>query len=378
MKPLLPTSMNDEELLYSLALTRIPGLGLAGMRKLWHACGNATDIFRRRMELPELVTGSDKLVEALDCPPAFERARHELEFIRKNKIACLGYNDAEYPSRLRECGDAPTLLFYKGNTPLNQLKVINLVGTRHATEYGKEICHNFLRDLRQLCPEVLIVSGLAYGIDIHAHRAALEYGFPTIGVLAHGLDRIYPPSHRHTAVQMVQQGGLLTEFMSETNPDRQNFVMRNRIVASMCDATIVVESAAKGGALITADLAEGYHRDCFAFPGRLYDPYSQGCNALIRDNRAALIQSAEEFVKAMCWDTGNTIPQPIQRQLFPDLTEEEEQIARTLQASPDGLPINELAMTSTLPVNKLSALLFEMEIKGVIQALPGNRYKTLL
>ena len=252
------------------------------------------------------------------------------------------------------------------------------MGTRHATEYGKEICRNFLRDLRQLCPEVLIVSGLAYGIDIHAHRAALEYGFPTIGVLAHGLDRIYPPSHRQTAVQMVQQGGLLTEFMSETNPDRQNFVMRNRIVAGMCDATIVVESAAKGGALITADLAEGYHRDCFAFPGRLYDPYSQGCNALIRDSRAALIQSAEEFVKAMCWDTGNVLPQPIQRQLFPDLTEEEEQIARTLQASPDGLPINELAMASTLPVNKLSALLFEMEIKGVIQALPGNRYKTLL
>lgn len=369
--------MNDEELLYSLALTRIPGLGLAGMRKLWHACGSATDIFRRRTELPKLVTGSDKLVEALDCPAAFERARRELEFIRKNKIACLGYNETEYPSRLRECGDAPTLLFYKGNTPLNQLKVINLVGTRHATEYGKEICRNFLRDLRQLCPEVLIVSGLAYGIDIHAHRAALEYGFPTIGVLAHGLDRIYPPSHRQTAVQMVQQGGLLTEFMSETNPDRQNFVMRNRIVAGMCDATIVVESAAKGGALITADLAEGYHRDCFAFPGRLYDPYSQGCNALIRDNRAALIQSAEEFVKAMCWDTGNAIPQAIQRQLFPDLTEEEEQITRTLQVSPDGLPINELAMASTLPVNKLSALLFEMEIKGVIQALPGNRYKVL-
>ena len=199
--------MHDEELLHSLALTRIPGLGLAGMRKLLHACGNATDIFRRRKELPALVTGSDKLVDALD-------------------------------------NDAPTLLFYKGNTPLNQLKVINLVGTRHATDYGKEVCRTFLRDLRQLCPEVLVVSGLAYGIDIHAHRAALEYGFATVGVLAHGLDRIYPSAHRQTAVQMLKQGGLLTEFMSGTNPDRQNFVMRNRIVAGMCDATIVIESAA--------------------------------------------------------------------------------------------------------------------------------------
>ena len=370
--------MHDEELLHSLALTRIPGLGLAGMRKLLHACGNATDIFRRRKELPALVTGSDKLVDALDCPTAFERARHEMEFIRRNRIDCFGYNDPEYPSRLRECNDAPTLLFYKGNTPLNQLKVINLVGTRHATDYGKEVCRTFLRDLRQLCPEVLVVSGLAYGIDIHAHRAALEYGFATVGVLAHGLDRIYPSAHRQTAVQMLKQGGLLTEFMSGTNPDRQNFVMRNRIVAGMCDATIVIESAAKGGALITADLAEGYHRDCFAYPGRSYDPYSHGCNALIRDNRAALIQSAEEFVKAMCWDMTSSAQTPVQRQLFPDLTDEEEALVQVLQASPDGLPINELAVAAGLPVNQLSALLFEMEIKRVAQALPGNRYKVLL
>ncbi len=369
--------MHDEELLHSLALTRIPGLGLAGTRKLLHACGSATDVFLRRKELPELVSGSGKLVEALDCPAAFERARHEMEFIRKNRIACFGYNDPEYPSRLRECTDAPTLLFYKGNAPLNQLKVINMVGTRHATDYGKEICRSFLRDLQQLCPEVLVVSGLAYGIDIHAHRSALEYGFNTVGVLAHGLDRIYPSSHRQTAVQMIQQGGLLTEFMSETNPDRQNFVMRNRIVAGMCDATIVVESAVKGGALITADLAEGYHRDCFAFPGRSYDPYSQGCNVLIRDNRAALIQSAEEFVKAMCWDAENISSQPIQRQLFPDLTKEEETLANILQTASDGMSINDLAVNSELPINKLSALLFEMEIKGVIRALPGNRYKLL-
>ncbi len=369
--------MTDEELLHHLALTRIPGLGLVGARKLLNACGSATEVFLRRKELPELVEGSGKLVEALDCPHAFERAKQEIDFVQKNRITCLGYNEANYPSRLRECEDAPTLLFYKGNTPLNQLRIINMVGTRHATEYGKEMCRAFLRDLQHLCPNVLVVSGLAYGIDIAAHRAALEYGFATIGVLAHGLDRIYPALHRQTAVQMVQQGGLLTEFMSETNPDRQNFVKRNRIVAGMSDATIVVESAAKGGALITADLAESYHRDCFAFPGRSYDPYSQGCNALIRDNRAALIQSAEDFVKAMCWDADNRNGAPVQRQLFPDLTEEEETVVHVLQPIPEGLPINELALATAMPINKLSALLFEMELKGVAQALPGNRYKIL-
>lgn len=369
--------MLDEELLHHLALARIPGLGATGMRRLLQACGHATDVFRLRKELPERVAGTEKLVEMLHCPAAFERAHREVEFIRKNKITCLGYHDADYPSRLRECPDAPTLLFYKGNAPLNQRKVINLVGTRHATDYGKEICHNLLRDLQQLCPDVLVVSGLAYGIDIHAHRAALKHGFATVGVLAHGLDRIYPATHRQTAVEMVQQGGLLTEFMSETNPDRQNFVMRNRIVAGMCDATIIVESAAKGGALITAEMAEGYHRDCFAFPGRWYDPYSQGCNALIRDNRAALIQSAEELVKAMCWDAEKSAPAAVQRQLFPDLTEEEQLLADLLQSAPEGMPLNELSLEASLPVNRLSALLFEMELKGVVRTLPGNLYKLI-
>ncbi len=370
--------MLEEELLHRLALTQIPGLGLAGIWKLLHACGNATDVFLHRKELPALVDGSDKLVNALDCPAAFERARHEMEFIQKNRISCFGYNDAEYPSRLRECNDAPTLLFYKGNAPLNQLKVINMVGTRHATDYGKEICKTFLRDLQQLCPNVLVVSGLAYGIDIHSHRAALEYGFDTVGVLAHGLDRIYPSAHRQTAVQMLQQGGLLTEFMSGTNPDRQNFVQRNRIVAGMCDATIVVESAAKGGALITADLAGGYHRDCFAFPGRHNDMYSQGCNALIRDNRAALIQSAEDFVYAMGWNNSQSnVPQPVQRQLFPELTEEESRLAQLLHSASEGLSLNELTIAAQLPINKLSTILFEMELKGVVMALPGNVYKLL-
>lgn len=189
---------------------------------------------------------------------------------------------------MRECDDAPLALFYRGNADLNTLHIINMVGTRHATPYGQDICTRFLADLSALCPDTLIVSGLAYGIDIHAHRAALQNHFKTIGVLAHGLDRIYPAEHRKTAVSMLEQGGLLTEFTSGTNPDRQNFVKRNRIVAGMSDATVVIESAAKGGALITAELAESYHRDCFAFPGRCNDEYSIGCNNLIRKTRQCL------------------------------------------------------------------------------------------
>lgn len=369
--------MTDEELLHRIALTCIPGLGQAGIRKLLHACGNATDVFRLRKELPRLVQGTGKLTEALDCPAAFERARREQAFIEKNRIACLTMDDPAYPSRLRECADAPTLLFYKGNASLDPPKVISIVGTRHATDYGKELCRSFLRDLQQWCPGILVISGLAYGIDVHAHRAALEFGSPTVGILAHGLDRLYPPQHRQTAVQMTQHGGLLTEFLSGTTPDRQNFVKRNRIIAGMCDAVIVVESATKGGALITADMADAYHRDCFAFPGRSYDLCSQGCNALIRDNKAALIQSAEDFVKAMRWDEGVENVQPVQRQLFPDLTEEEEKLVRILQASPEGVLINDLTASTGIAVNKLYALLFGMELKGVTKSLPGNRYKLL-
>ena len=264
------------------------------------------------------------VVTALDCPAAFLRAEQEMEFVEKNRLSCLTLKDEAYPSRLRECEDAPIVLFFKGNTDFNRLHVIDMVGTRRATDYGKQFCADFLRDLAVLCPDVLVVSGLAYGIDIHAHQAALANHLPTVAVLAHGLDRIYPYVHRKTAIDMLAQGGLLTEFLTGTNPDKHNFVSRNRIVAGMSDATIVVESAAKGGSLITAELAEGYHRDCFAVPGRVTDESSIGCNRLIRDNKAALIQSAEEFVQIMGWAVAEqpARTEGIQRNLFPELTEE--------------------------------------------------------
>lgn len=370
---------SEEEQIYSIALTMVPGIGHIGAKHLISGMGNAVNVFRLRKDLPERIPEvSRRVVEALDCPEAIARARQEYEFIRKNRISCLTFHDEAYPSRLRECEDAPVVLFFKGNTDLNSLHVINMVGTRNATDYGTQICASFLRDLKTLCPDVLVVSGLAYGIDIHAHREALANELPTVGVLAHGLDRIYPYVHRKTAVDMLESGGLLTEFMSGTNPDRHNFVSRNRIVAGMCDATIVIESAEKGGSLITAELAESYHRDCFAFPGRVNDEYSKGCNLLIRENRASLLLSAEDFVKAMGWDM-SVIPSEkvnIQRSLFLELSDEEQKIVTILEKR-GNLQINSLVVEADIPVHKINAILFELEMKGVVRVLAGGMYQLL-
>lgn len=370
---------NEEEQLYSIALTMVPGIGHIGARRLVNGVGSATDVFRYRKELPERVPEvNPKVVNMLDSPQAIARAGQEMEFIQKNRINCLTLADEAYPSRLRECEDAPIVLFFKGNTDLNALHIINMVGTRHATDYGTQICASFLKDLKALCPDVLVVSGLAYGIDIHAHREALANDLSTVGVLAHGLDRIYPHVHRKTAVDMLEKGGLLTEFLTGTNPDRHNFVSRNRIVAGMCDATIVVESAEKGGSLITAELAEGYHRDCFAFPGRTTDEYSSGCNQLIRDNKASLLLSAEDFVAAMNWGASShpAKTENIQRSLFLDLSEEEQKIVGILERQ-GNLQINTLVVEADIPVHTMSAILFELEMKGVIRALTGGVYQLL-
>ena len=370
--------MKDQELLYRLALTLLPGIGNVGANKLLRTAGNATVLFEHSNELEDIVPDvSPKLKDVFDCPDTLRLCEAELNFAEKNRIACLTDADEAFPSRLRECDDAPIVLFYRGSADLNKQHIVSMVGTRNATDYGKELCLKFVTELHELMPDVLIVSGLAYGIDIHSHRAALQNGFDTVGVLAHGLDRIYPAVHRRTAVEMVSHGGLLTEFMSGTNPDRQNFVKRNRIVAGMSDATIVVESAAKGGSLITADIAESYQRDCFAFPGRITDHASEGCNALIRANRAALLQNAEEFVQAMGWDKKKTAPRNVQRQLFPELSEEEQIIVSLLQKQPDGLQINTLVVESNIPVNRMSGILFELEMKGIIRMAAGGVYRLL-
>lgn len=369
----------NEETLYTLALTRIPGVGLVGAHNLLRAVDNASDLFRHTQELSQSIPGFPKrLVKSFDCPDTLRLCEAELQFAEKNRIRVLTAKDSDYPSRLRECEDSPLVLFYRGTANLNAMHVVSIVGTRNVTEYGKDMCLKFVGELKELLPDVIIVSGLAYGVDIHAHRAALQNGLDTIGVLAHGLDRIYPNVHRKTAAEMTEHGGLLTEYPSGTSPDRQNFVKRNRIVAGISDATLVIESAAKGGSLITAEIAESYHRDCFAVPGRIGDVFSEGCNNLIRTNRASLLQSAEELVKAMNWDAPQKVPATaVQRQLFPDLSADEQLIVDLLQKHEDGLQINQLVVESNIAINRLTGILFELEMKGVIRTLAGGMYRLI-
>lgn len=372
-------STSPDELLALLALTCTPRVGLILRRQLIREMKTASAVYEHRTELPELLPGvRPSLVAALDCPAAMKRAEVEMKYIEQHHIHTITIHDEAYPSRLRECDDAPLVLYYCGNANLNARHVVSIVGTRKATEYGRDLCTSFLRDLSQLCPDVLVVSGLAYGIDVAAHRASLTNGLSTVGVLAHGLDRIYPSAHRSVAAQMADQGGLLTEYMSFTEPERQNFVQRNRIVAGMTDAVVVVESASHGGALITADLGMGYHRDVYAFPGRVGDEYSIGCNQLIRSNSAALITSAADFVQAMGWATdAHPSDGAVQRQLFVELTPDEERVLSCLRQEPEGLSVNLLVVECDIPINRLTAILFSLEMKGVVRSLPGARYRAI-
>lgn len=367
-----------EELRSLMALTRVTGLGLMGAHCLLQAAGSAAEIFRHPLALRDRIPAiQPRMLQALASSEPFARADCELDFALRNGIECLAIGDENYPSRLRECEDAPLVLYYRGTAPLNAQRVVSVVGTRHATTYGHDVCERFVRELSALCPGLQVLSGLAYGIDIDAHRASLAAGTDTVAVLAHGLDRIYPAMHKNVAAQMCSHGGLLTEFMSGTEPERYNFVRRNRIVAGMADAVVVIESASKGGALITASLAESYHRDCFAFPGRVNDEYSKGCNDLISDNRAALITSAADFVKAMNWDNAAfaTRKEPVQRELFVELTDEERPLVDVLSRYPDGIQINSLLIECDIPINRLNALLFGLEMKGVVKIAAGGMYR---
>jgi DNA processing protein len=374
--------MDSQEILNTIALTRINYFNLAGMLELYRRVGSATAVMEHRANILDIVPdASPRLVEAFkDISDPMRRAEEEYKFDIANNVEPLCMNDDRYPQRLKECDDAPLMLFYKGSADLNQAKVINIVGTRHCTTYGQDLIRRFVCDLKNYCPRVLIVSGLAYGVDICAHRNALQYGYETIGVLAHGLDYLYPPRHKADADRMIQQGGLLSEFLTNTNADKINFVRRNRIVAGMSDACILVESAAHGGGLITTEISRGYDRDVFAFPGPVGAQYSEGCNNLIRDNGAGLISNAADFVNAMGWQDDAKLQtaqsQGIERQIFPDLSPEEQLIVDTLQRTND-LQINMLSVQANIPISTLTALLFSLEMKGVVRTLAGGMYHLL-
>lgn len=369
--------MISSETIHCMALSMLlhskPELAL----ELLRAAGSARAISENRRDLravaPEASDKMCKIVEQMDT--ALQRAETEAEFAEKRGIACVTIADNAYPARLRDCADAPPVLYFKGNADLNAKRVVSVVGTRHCTEYGKNICERLTRELASIAPDTIIVSGLAYGIDINAHRGALSATLPTLAVLAHGLDRIYPASHRNTAKEMLSCGGLITEFPSGTVPDKFNFVRRNRIIAGLADVTVVVESAAKGGGLITASIAQSYGRDVCAFPGRAGDEYSAGCNNLIRSNCAQLITSAENLVEAMLWNdrAGTKAAAPRERDMFPDLTPEEQRIIDALSGT-DEKQLNILTVETNIPVGKLMSLLFELEMRGLVKSLSGARY----
>ena len=371
--------MNEQQLLYNIALTRIGHFSLASALHLYRTLGSGEEIFLHRNEIKDILPDcSPRLVENFkDWSEPLKRAEVEMDFCRSHDIRVLCLGESDYPKRMEECADAPLVLYYKGNANLNHSRVINIIGTRHCTTYGADFIRRFLHDLKTICPEVLVVSGLAYGVDINAHQQSLAVGYETVGVVAHGLDYLYPSAHKDTAREMVNHGGLLTEFMTCTNADKGNFVRRNRIVAGMSDACILIESAGHGGGMITAGIAFDYGRDVFALPGRVGDHFSEGCNKAISENKAMLLTSAEDFVKTMGWEDDalriEAQKRGIERQLFPDLSPEQQRIVDVLSETND-LQLNQLSVKSGIPIGDITSILFQMEMMGVVKPMAGGNY----
>ncbi|MFP4691251.1 MAG: DNA-processing protein DprA [Bacteroidales bacterium] len=360
----------EEALLYQIALTRIPGIGGITAKKLISYCGDVKEIFRENQNSLKKIPGiGDSIAGKISQYKDFKRAEREIDFIRKHHIRPLFYQDKEYPYRLKQCEDGPLLLFVKGKANLNHPRILAVIGSRKMTSYGKEMCEQVISGLAPYNP--MIISGLAYGVDACAHRSALNNGLLTAAALGHGLDRIYPPLHAFLGRKITENGALLTDFLSGSKPDRENFPKRNRIIAGMCDATIVIEAAVTGGALITANIANTYNRDVFAIPGRINDPYSQGCNKLIRINKAHLLESAADIQYIMNWEPGNTEKQATQPGLFVVLTEEEKIMTSFLGDNPDA-PIDRIIAGTGFNLSKSSSVLLSLEFKGIVRSLPGK------
>ncbi|VAV85694.1 Rossmann fold nucleotide-binding protein Smf possibly involved in DNA uptake, partial [hydrothermal vent metagenome] len=313
------------------------------------------------------------VVKGLQNKSILKKAERELNFINKNKISVVSFLDEDYPEKLKHCVDGPILIFQKGKVNLKNKRIISIVGTRRITNYGKSFLKEFISDIKKYDP--VIVSGLAYGIDIYTHQLALQNNLQTIGVLAHGLDNIYPKTHQKEASKMLENGGLISEFWSNTNPDRENFVKRNRIVAGLSEATIVVESAEKGGSLITAEIANSYNRDVFAVPGRVSDIYSRGCNQLIKSNKAAMITSVKDLEYILNWETEQK-PKAIQKQLFVDLDEQEQNIYDYLLEK-GRQNLDAIALECQYPIFKTATVLLHLELKGVAKPLPGKMFEAV-
>jgi DNA processing protein len=371
--------MNETELFYLLALQKVEGVGDIVAKKLLSHCINAETIFKTKSSQLSSIDGiGSVLLSKLKNKTIFEKAEAELKFIKNNEINVAFFQDDNYPERLKHCIDGPLLLFSSGNIDFKTRKIISIVGTRQITSYGTEFCKKLISDLAPLNP--IIVSGFAYGVDIVAHQAAMEHDLQTIGVVAHGLDQIYPSVHKKYVANMEKNGGFMTEYWSGTNPEKENFVKRNRIVAGMSEATIVIESADKGGSLITANLANDYNRDVFAVPGRTSDKLSQGCNNLIKTQRANLLTSAADIVYILNWElegiNSNSRKKPVQKQLFVTLENDEQKIYDYLLKSGKEI-LDIIALECDFPIYKISGMLLNMELKGVIRPLPGKLFEAI-
>ncbi|MCW3118485.1 MAG: dprA [Chitinophagaceae bacterium] len=363
--------MNNKLLLYQVALTLIPNIGPV-QAKLLLQHFDIDEIFNARKSLLEKIEGFGEVrARSIRAFDNFHEAEEEVAFIEKYKIKPLFITDKEYPQRLLNCYDSPTLLYYRGNAGLNNSKIISVIGTRTHTDYGRQVTESLIQDLSAL--NVLIVSGLAYGIDAISHREAIRNSLPTVGVMAHGLDQIYPAQHANLAKDMIKNGGLLTEFKSNSNPDKHNFPIRNRIVAGMSDATIVVETGLRGGSMITAELANGYNKDVFAFPGKVTDSKSAGCNFLIKNNKAMLLTDAQELIEMMGWEEKKKTRASLQKELFIELTADEKIVMDILKQK-DSVHIDELNLGSGLSSSAVAAAILNLELQNIISSRPGKLY----
>jgi DNA processing protein len=363
----------QKELLYQIALTLVPHVGDVRAKALINQFESAEAVFKASKKELQAIEGlGSKAVDSILKFKDFTRAEEEIEFIKKYKITPLFLTDKNYPQRLLNCYDSPPLLYFKGNADLNSSKIIAIVGTRNNNEYGKRICEKLVDDL--VNEDVLVVSGLAFGIDSIAHKSALKNNLKTVGILAHGLDRVYPSQNTSLAKQMISCGGLLTEFKSSTIPDKQNFPGRNRIVAGISDAIMVIESGIKGGSLITAELANGYNKDVFAFPGRADDTKSEGCNYLIKNNKAGLITCATDLLENMGWKKNQKASPKKERELFIELSADEKVIVDILQTH-EQVQIDELYFKSKLSSSAVAQALLILEMQGVVSSLPGKIYR---
>ncbi len=359
-----------DEKLCRLALTQIPQVGTVMAKQLIAHCGSALSVFRNsKKQLLGIPGVGPQIAGHILSGKALIKAEQELKFIEKNEIRMLFFLDKAYPQRLKHQQDSPVMLFYKGNADLNALRVVSVVGTRQPTPSGRINCEKLIEDIRH--PNLLVVSGLAYGIDAVAHKKSLELSIPNIAVLGHGLERIYPAAHLPVARQIQECGGLLTEFWSGIGPEKEHFPMRNRIVAGLCDALVVVETAEKGGSIISAELANAYHKDVFAFPGRVTDVKSKGCNLLIKQHKAALIEHGADLIEMMGWE--QAAPASVQTQLFSELSDQEKLLIELFNQEKT-LSVDYLSYQCHLTGSQLSAILLELEFKGLLRSLPGNRF----